>query len=291
MNIIVSFVLAGIFFHKNNHPGSSGHGMGALPVFGSFGVVYIVIVVVYIVIVVVYNINKWKTASSLMKKAVTQQGILIGLGGLCYYIGDNLPPIIVNYADELGCGQECVRNIRIAGAVLLGTASVTYLPILIDGVFPHNTVLDIEEGEEHEEDATHVVVFLLLAKSTNLDLVYTAIKRIASRTQCVLIGGWVLWGIYFLFFTAVTVYGMCKYEIADSRKKCALAVITGVLITVFAACYTLADNRNPLGCSGNNIYAQDVARLCLWSGSVITGVLVFWACTIIFEDGATRQLC
>ena len=254
-------------------------------VLGSFGVVYIVIIVVY-------YINKWKTASSLMKKAVTQQGILIGLGGLCYYVGDNLPPIIVNYADELGCGQECVRNIRIAGAVLLGTASVTYLPILIDGVFPRNTVLeDIEEGEEDEEDATHVVVFLLLAKSTNLDLVYTAIGRIASRTQCVLIGGWVLWGIYFLFFTPVTVYGMCKYEIADSRKKCALAVITGVLITVFAACYTLADNRNPLGCSGNNIYAQDVARLCLWSGSVITGVLVFWAGTIIFEDRAIRQLC
>ena len=285
MDIIVSFVLAGIFFHKNNHPGSSGHGMGALLVFGSFGVVYIVIVV--------YYINKWKTASSLMKKAVTQQGILIGLGGLCYYVGDNLPPIIVNYADELGCGQECVRNIRIAGAVLLGTASVTYLPILVDGVFPRNTVLDIEEGDEDEEDATHVVVFLLLAKSTNMDLMYTAIERIASRTQCVLIGGWVLWGIYFLFFTPVTVYGMCKYEIADSKKKCALilAVITGVLITVFAACYTLADNRNPLGCSGNNIYAQDVARLCLWSGSVITGVLVFWAGTIIFEDGAIQQLC
>ena len=30
VDIIVSFVLAGIFFHKNNHPGSSGHGMGAL---------------------------------------------------------------------------------------------------------------------------------------------------------------------------------------------------------------------------------------------------------------------
>ena len=83
------------------------------------------------------------------------------------------------------------------------------------------------------------------------------------------------WGISFLFFTAVTVYEMCKYEIVDNKKKKGLAVVTAVLITVFVACYTLADIKLPLGCSGNNIFAQDVARLCLWGGTVITGVLVF----------------
>ena len=55
VDIIVSFVLAGIFFNKNNHPGATGHGIGALVVFVVFGLVYIVIVVVY-------YINKWQTA-------------------------------------------------------------------------------------------------------------------------------------------------------------------------------------------------------------------------------------
>ena len=67
--------------------------------------VFVVFGLVYIVIVVVYYINKWQTAE---EKAVTQRVILIAFGGLCYYIGDNLPPIIVDYADELSCGEECV---------------------------------------------------------------------------------------------------------------------------------------------------------------------------------------
>ena len=77
---------------------------------------------------------------------------------------------------------------------------------------------------------------------------------------------------------------MCKYEIADNKTKRALAVISGVLITVFVACYTLADNRIPIGCSGNDIYVQDVARLCLWGGTVLTGGLVFLAGIFIFKD-------
>ena len=55
----------------------------------------------------------------------------------------------------------------------------------MDGVFPRNTVLEeIEKGDEDEEDATHVIVFLPLAKSTNLNLVYTAIERIAPSNWC-----------------------------------------------------------------------------------------------------------
>ena len=64
--------------------------------------------------------------------------MLIAFGGLCYYIGDNLPPLIREYGGELDCDQECVDVVQIFGIVTLGAATVTYLPVLTD-VFSTDT--------------------------------------------------------------------------------------------------------------------------------------------------------
>ena len=51
---------------------------------------------------------------------------------------------------------------------MLGIATVTYITALVDAALPQN-----------EETRVHVVVLLLLAKMTNLNLLYTAIERVA----------------------------------------------------------------------------------------------------------------
>ena len=59
-----------------------------------------------------------------------RQGVLTAIGGLFFYIGDNLPPVITEYGKYLPCDQECVDLVQIAGIIMLGIATVTYIPVL-----------------------------------------------------------------------------------------------------------------------------------------------------------------
>ena len=327
-DICVSFALSIISYDSHRNGSGHGHAAGALIVFVLFGVLYIGVVVVYFLLAL--------RKGSFIEKALREHGILIGFGGLCYLITDNLPPIIEKNGDVLNCGPGCVRNIQIAGAVLFGVAIVTYLPISIDGAIKKKeenkkkekdsspwpdssplysptvpcrcklaTVLVRDAGTQTEHKkvkqdiAARIAGLLLLAKSTNLDLVYTAIERAAPNTcgQDVLVGSWFLWGFYLIYFIVITtvftffaIHGMHKYKVAKKKKKCILAVITAVLITVFVACYTLADNKLPLDCSGNSTFAQDVARLCLWGGTVLTGiVLMIFVGVVFFEKDESNE--
>ena len=51
-----------------------------------------------------------------IKGSVKKWNMLIAFGGLCYYIGDNLPPLIREYQNEF-CenDQECVERVQYLG--------------------------------------------------------------------------------------------------------------------------------------------------------------------------------
>ena len=55
-------------------------------------------------------------------------GLLVAFGGLCDYLGENLPPVVKRYKNELCHDQNCVQKVQIAGAILLAIATFTYLP-------------------------------------------------------------------------------------------------------------------------------------------------------------------
>ena len=82
-----------------------------------------------------------------------------------------------------------------------------------------NEVTSLLSSDEYtipkEMKPAHAVVFLLLAKLTNLDLVYTAIERAASK-QCnekVKGGAWAYYGVYFAAFCVFCLYEIVyKYE-------------------------------------------------------------------------------
>ena len=83
------------------------------------------------------------------------RGISIAIGGLFYYIGDNLPPLVEEYAEELGCSPNCVEEAQVTGTVMLAIATATYLPITINAVFTHNK----DEDDLDEEDNQLVLLF------------------------------------------------------------------------------------------------------------------------------------
>ena len=320
MDILTSFVLTATAYSKHTKESGSdttNEAKASAGIFGAVGILYALCIIIYYC----YKL-KQKNCSKLLSEH--GHGLLIAFGGLCYYIGDNLPPLIREYGVELDCDQECAEGVQIFGIVMLGTATVTYLPVLTD-VFSAKT--DNNEKElktenekkknavptytnkelnapmlnrnqdvsdkmtEKETTPVNVVVLLLLAKMTNLDLVYTAIERAASNkcNEKVMGGAWAYYAIYFFAFFAFCLYRMWTYEKEGTKKnttaqrkttRCthSLAILIAFLITAFAASYILADNRLPLACSGiaeTNLYPQGIIRLVLWGVTVMLGVLVF----------------
>ena len=144
-----------------------------------------------------------------------RKNVLPAVGGLFYFIGDNLPLLVKDYGKQLFCDQVCVEEVQIAGIIMLGIATVTYIPVLYDSVPVHKgTPTNNNETEETplREDKTpvNVVVLLLLAKLTNLTLVYTAIERVTAKHcgDVVTVGVWAYFGVYLTAFFCVSMYKM-----------------------------------------------------------------------------------
>ena len=234
----------------------------------------------YILGILVWFLCLWCKESKVknLSKKNLARSIFVAIGGLFYYIGDNLPPLVEEYAEELGCSPDCVERTQVTGIVMLVFATTTYLPIAINAVLTHN-----KDEDDKVDIPACVVVFLLLAKITDLDLVYTSIERIIPRTcdETIVGGTWAYYIIYIVVFTGVTLYTvLCIYRDTTTADKI-LVVLNAVLICLFMACYILADNRLPLGCTGslmNDRLARDrlkVALLVITSFISVYGMIVF----------------
>ena len=252
-----------------------------------------------------------------------------------------MPPLIREYQKEL-CGndQERVDIVQLIGICMLAIATATYVPVLVDGALPPN-----KENEEivhtrkskqdlcsqkkrlfscsqrnklHQKKKTpvHAVVLLPLAKTTNLDLVYTAIERFVSNKCIEKVVGfvWAFFATYFIFF-----FGFCVHQLwndknearantttegsmstqgtmstqgsmstqGNTRSCCSRICTTTVLaflISSFTALFILADSRLPLACSGlaETDFNLDIVRLVLWFVDFIIGCTLFgcWKCRI-----------
>ena len=202
------------------------------------------------------------------------RGLLIAFGGFVYYLGDNISRV----TEYEICTGECAETVRIVGVLLLGIATVTYLPLLIDALFPHQSMLT-----SNTEKPAVLVVCLLLAKITNLDLIYTAIERAASKTcnDKVLGSAWAYYIIYMFFFLCISGCELWTYEketAAEGSKtcRCIRVIVIAILIFAFAASFILADTRLPLACTGKgrDPHTQDIIRICLWSLTIVAGLLL-----------------
>ena len=215
--------------------------IASVVLFSIVGVLYILIIGAWFVWLLC---NETKV-QKLVKKNLARC-ISIAIGGLFYYIGDNLPPLVEEYAEELGCSPNCVEEAQVTGTVKLAIATATYLPITINALFTR----DKDKDDLDEEDIpARIAVFILLAKITDLDLVYTSIERIIPRTcdEIVMRGAWAYYATSVAIFIAVTIYTvLCVCKETTTAEKI-LVVFNAVVICVFMACYILADNRLPLG--------------------------------------------
>ena len=243
---------------------------------------FVILGVFYITITTCYYIKKlWseikEAGSHDCSEILTEnvRGFITAFGGFFYYLGDNISRI----TEYEICTGECAETVRIVGVLMLGTATVTYLPLLIDALFPHQTMLTSNTGKP-----AGLVVYLLLAKITNLDLIYTAIERAASKTcnNKVLGSAWAYYALYMFFFFWISVYELWtseKEKAAEESKtcRCIRVIVIAILIFAFAASFILADTRLPLACTGKarDPLTQDIVRISLWGFTAIVGLLLW----------------
>ena len=315
-----------LYLNESNGTNSTAtaHAVSSVVIFVMSGLAYIVIIVYYC-----YKIRRVLPGQhNWVARVFLTRHNLVALGGLCYYFGDNLPPLIEYYRNELNCKPECVEVIQLIGAFTLGFAAITYLPLQIDVVPNHN--VQVRNDDEYaaltnntngectcsNKKALVCAAVIMLAKTTNFDLVYTAIERAVSFS-CniqVMIVAWMYWLFYTGFFLIVSLYEVCSYENAEStsaqsgnttnadnrgrtgnarstvkeyiKRKCTstctLGTFYAILLSVFAGLYILADNRLPLACSGvakDDINVRGLIRLSMWVVAVFVagGVIVVWS--------------
>jgi len=240
-------------------------------------VIFSIMGVVYVAIAAASFVCLLRCKNSTLQKICKEnaaRSFFTAFGGIFYYIGDNLPPLVEEYAVDLGC-PECVERAQVAGLVMLAIAITTYLPIAINAVLPHS------KDKKEVNTPAFIAVFLLLAKITDLDLVYTVIERIIPRTcdEAIVGGTWAHYIFYIVVYIGVTlcaVFCLCRCEESKSRRRIRMCtVIDALLVCTFMALYILADNRLPLGCTGSvrdNRLVRDGLKVALLSISLIIAI-------------------
>lgn len=258
-----------------------GEGVASMVIFSIAMVVYIVVVCLCIIIPALYQ------------EILSVVAILTAVGGMFYLVGDNLPPLIREYGEQLGCNQTCIEQSESAGLIMLALAAFLYLPIVISGKFEFR-FKDPDKSLKWETPGS-VAALLLLSKLTDLDIVYTLIERIASGVcprESTVTAAWVYYGIFVLAFLvfsllAINFYMFKRDEDDSTDETCPdiiLANINSVLVCVCLAGYLLADNMLPLACTGslkNDAHYRDVVKLSLWAPTILiasVGLLVSFAC-------------
>ena len=295
VELIISLCLTATSLSKSVYLAGTGSVNGSSPVTpnGTHSsaaiasvVLFSIVGVLYIVAIVVGFLLLWwkesKVQHLFQKNAA--RGIFVAIGGLFYYIGDHLPPLVEEYAEELSCSPNCVEQTQVTGIVMLAIATTTYLPIAINSIFTHNKDEDDLDDLDEDQIPSHIAVFLLMAKITDLDLVYTSIERIIPRTcdETIVGGTWAYYAIYVVVFTGVTVYAVwCICKNTTTVKKI-WVVFNALLICLFMACYILADNRLPLGCTSSlmdNRLARDGLKVTLLG---LTSIISIYS-TFVFD--------
>ena len=176
------------------------------------------------------------------------QALSVMIGGLLYLIGDNLPPVMEGFGNQLDCceGSSCLQQIQAAGFGLLTIATITNFPTFIDKLLFHN------QADQYNSDTIpfHVRVFFLMASFHELDTLYTALQRVTSTCpdDSTVIGIWISWVVYTVAFLLVLLLSvnLCSMSVCD----CIGSNIHSILMFICLASYLLADNRLPLACTG-----------------------------------------
>ena len=92
-----------------------------------------VVVFVFVIVIIfggLFLINLIYTFVRHRKKDKTIEVLLLvgqAIGALCYFYGDNVAQIFIDYGPELSCGPDCISNNNIAATISSGFALLLFI--------------------------------------------------------------------------------------------------------------------------------------------------------------------
>ena len=273
--IFASFVLATCIFANDISADSTDSDAAAIASL----IFFILSALVYLVFCIVTIIYCW-CKRDWGKKEVAAYILMTALGGICYFVGDNLSPIFQKYADELCCSDElCTSRIKQTGVVFMTlAAAIFFLPSPYIKLDTHKDIMMLEDKDK-KFFAKHFISLLKLLSAPALlqfirfDLLFSEADNMVNmmddtmneslKVACP--AGFILFAVFIGFFFVMT-YIRFKLDIKDGDNwKIKLTSVTAVVIkTLMFAFYLLGDNMELLTPCTNNEKNVSITKFSSW---------------------------
>ena len=225
--------------------------------FGTFGIGSLVAMFVIAIIILVVKVDK--NDDDAWPFFTADCSIIVGT--FFYFIGDNLPPILATFSEQLSCDQQCIEQAQTAGRCLLFIALIFFrvVPLLLRKWL----VMSNSNGPDKVTDTNLLAASFLihmLALMVEYDAIYSivwgndsiAIDGVCSASD--LSGSWACWTFSFVIWTAfVVVYFLLANKgfdgnVLEDIMAFILMMIALVLLCATLGIYLLGDNDEPIGC-------------------------------------------
>ena len=180
---------------------------------------------------------------------------------MLYYYGDNINFILERYGEDLGCGDACIENNRIAAVVTLGMSLILFhiTPGILKKIAIMNDWEDPETGWSYALDMLVVIV--------KIDTVFTVVAIMAQTGEfCSSVDVGLSWSFvvicFFAGLVAMIVYGV--FSCSDKLDNAASSIYINIAFFLLQFCflvYLLADNQQPLDCAfGCDTFAANMTQ-------------------------------
>ena len=207
------------------------------------------------------------------------------VGAMLYLYGDNIGYIFQNYSEELGCGEQCLINNRIAAVLTLGLA------LMILHLFPAALKqvdhIIIEKGDTDWNDKTSAWYngLDMIATIVKIDIVYTTIailtqtEEFCGHTDRALSIAFIIF-IMIIGLVVIIINGLYAWVVIDDDDSVILLVVSAILLVPCMVLYLLADNAQPLDCEfGCDTFAanqtmNDISCDVLTNSGVRLGLMI-----------------
>ena len=169
------------------------------------------------------------------------------IGGLLYFVGDNLSDLLSHYGNEFNCNDECLANSTIAGAALQGVALVIFQVVPLEC----HILIGEEKKDEYKLWYTPLDMITLIFKINTL--YSTVITMVESPYSCS--NGTIAVSTVFLCLCCIMgwIYGVSySCRVVSKIEETRTQVVTGIIFLCVSLClpfYLLVDNNLPLDCA------------------------------------------
>ena len=269
---IASFVLTTCIFANDISDSTDSDAAAIASVI--FFILLALVYLVFCTVAIIYHLCRRDWG----KKEAAAYIIMTTLGGICYFVGDNLSPIFQKYADKLDCSDElCTSRIKQTGVVFMTLATaIFFLPSPYIKLDTHKDILQDKDKKKISKHFTSLLKLLrapVLLQLIRFDLLFSAADNIVNmmddtmnkslKVACP--AGFILFAVFIGFFFVMT-YIRFKLDIKDGDNwKIKLTSVTAVVIkTLMFAFYLLGDNMELLNPCTNNEKNVSITKFSSW---------------------------